>query len=147
MGLTVVGLLAAHHGLRVELRPNAPRGVIAEVIVPTALLREAVTTMPIPRPRERIPAITGAPSVWPPLQDRTEELPIYTAVLSQAPPAVPALPKRPPQGNRFPDHRLLPEWLPDRDPRHVAATLSAYARGVSESRAQLGLSTPADQER
>lgn len=147
MGLTVVGLLAAHHGLRVELRPNAPRGVIAEVIVPTALLREAMTTMPIPRPRERIPAITGAPSVWPPLQDRTEELPIYTAVLSQAPPAMPALPKRPPQGNRFPDHRLLPEWLPDRDPRHVAATLSAYARGVSESRAQLGLSSPADQER
>jgi len=39
MGLTVVGLLAAHYGLRVELRPNQPRGTIAEVTVPEALLR------------------------------------------------------------------------------------------------------------
>jgi hypothetical protein len=146
MGLTVVGFLAAHHGLRVELRPNAPRGLIAEVIVPTALLRAVVAEVPIPRPRPRecAAAITGPPSVWPPLTDRTEELPIYTAVLSQAPPA---LPKRPPQANQFPDQRLLAQWLPDRDPRHVAATLSAYVRGISESRAQLNGSTPTDQER
>jgi hypothetical protein len=39
MGLTVVGLLAVHYGLRVELRPNQPRGVIAEVTVPEHLLR------------------------------------------------------------------------------------------------------------
>ncbi|MEV0646672.1 sensor histidine kinase [Phytomonospora sp. NPDC050363] len=38
MGMTVVGTIATRHGITVELRDNKPKGTIAEVTVPAALL-------------------------------------------------------------------------------------------------------------
>ncbi len=73
MGLTVVGQLAAHYGIRVELRPGRPRGTLAEVTLPLDVFRVPSPPSPIPatgddqaavpRPRllERPP-----PGEWPP---------------------------------------------------------------------------------
>ena len=41
LGLHVVGLLAARHGITVELRPGAPVGLVALVMIPHAVLEQA----------------------------------------------------------------------------------------------------------
>jgi hypothetical protein len=156
MGLTVVGLLAAHHGLRVELRSNLPCGTIAEIAVPGALLRlpasqsttddarakhrarpAALAAPPVPRPRtvaDRPVAAAG---------ESTAELPVFAS-----PPGPMGmgrlevewtpngLPVRSPQAHEFPDRPTDRGFSRRRDPRHVAAALSAYARGISQGRAQ-----------
>lgn len=38
MGLTVVGFLAARHGIEIEMRPSVGGGIVVEVVVPTPLL-------------------------------------------------------------------------------------------------------------
>jgi signal transduction histidine kinase len=49
LGLHVVGSLAARHGITVELRPGAPRGLVALVALPTAVLApRAVPAPPAP---------------------------------------------------------------------------------------------------
>lgn len=44
MGLTVAGELAARHGIRVELRPGAVRGTVAEVTLPSTLFNVGAPT-------------------------------------------------------------------------------------------------------
>jgi hypothetical protein len=46
------------------------------------------------------------------------------------------LPIRAPQANAFPDRTSDRGFTRHRDPRQVAAALSAYARGISQGRAQ-----------
>jgi len=49
LGLHVVGSLAARHGITVELRPGAPRGLVALVTLPTSVLEpRAVPAPPSP---------------------------------------------------------------------------------------------------
>ncbi len=162
MGLTVVGLLASHHGMLVELRPNLPRGCIAEVVVPAALLRASVGMTPSlvevgpvdGRHRARPQAI-AAPRPRSATDNRvagesTAELPVYTSLHPSAgigPPGAGdwpdafartagGLPVRAPQAHAFPDRPVDRGWTRRRDPRQVAAALSAYARGISQGRAQ-----------
>jgi hypothetical protein len=157
MGLTVAGLLAAHHGLRVELRPNAPRGTIAEVVVPAALLRYpapiAPSTMDGAGARHRArPAalVTGLAAGARVAGDRPARAGESTAELPD--PSVSGqpgidgrsaesrtsggLPIRSPLAHAFPDRTTDRGFSRHRDPRHVAAALSAYARGINQGRAQ-----------
>jgi hypothetical protein len=142
MGLTVVGLLAAHHGLHVELRTNLPRGTIAEVVLPGPLLRragagtlpldgrhrarpQAITTSAVARPRRPI----ASPAA---LAESTQVLPVF------ATPRTPnGLPVRKPQEHAVPERRG-PDmaWRVHRDPHQVAAGIAAYARGVHRAQAQ-----------
>jgi hypothetical protein len=138
MGLTVVGLLAAHHGLRVDLRPNLPSGTIAEVTIPTALLRAPVPDVSsVDAPEALDPADTGRRAIngvrrqgTPPETD-TAELPIFASLR-----ALHGLPVRSPRPHDFPERQCGPGRLARRDPCEVAATLSAYARGIRAGRAQ-----------
>jgi hypothetical protein len=148
MGLTVVGLLAAHHGLHVELRANLPRGTIAEVVLPTPLLRFLVGQ---PRPGTEL-SMMGAPVAGAPVNDGrhrarpqaglpaprprgaaatepTAELPVLSAHTTNG------LPVREPQAHAFPT-RTRPDRgaRAHRDPRRVAEDISAYARGVDLAR-------------
>ncbi len=51
LGLHVVGSLAARYGIVVELRPGAPRGLVALVTLPTAVLEpRPVPAPPVPPP-------------------------------------------------------------------------------------------------
>jgi hypothetical protein len=52
LGLHVVGSLAARHGILVELRPGAPRGLVALVTLPTAVLEPRAVPAP-PAPQQR----------------------------------------------------------------------------------------------
>ena len=52
LGLHVVGSLAARHGIIVELRPGAPRGLVALVTLPTAVLEPRAVPAP-PAPPQR----------------------------------------------------------------------------------------------
>jgi signal transduction histidine kinase len=146
MGLTVVGLLAAHHGLRVELRPNPPRGAIAEITVPAFLLRDP-DRGPVPgaradRARGTPPQSTvDEPTVASVARHRARPALVGTAGEAAAPAAsarstphgLPVRPARP----HIPAGRVAPlPRAPMRDPQQVAAALAAYARGVSHSRAQ-----------
>jgi signal transduction histidine kinase len=155
MGLTVVGLLAAHHGLRVELRSNLPRGTIAEIAVPGGLLR-----LPSPRStmdgvgakhRARPAALVAPPELQPRTMDdrpsvtgeSTAELPAFASLPAPVGLGQPAgewtpggLPIRSPQVHEFPDRPTDRGFSRRRDPRHIAAALSAYARGISQGRAQ-----------
>ncbi len=71
MGLVVVARLAARHGVKVELRPSAERGTIADVLLPTTVL--------VPR------ALSGrGTGGTPPI---TRESPIVSAPPAQQPPA------------------------------------------------------------
>lgn len=79
MGLTVVGRLAAKHGVRVSLEQRATHGTVATVALPARLLCEtsatswtpAVTTAPSPAPMAvaspRTPAGAPAGAGWAPL--------------------------------------------------------------------------------
>jgi hypothetical protein len=140
MGLTVVGLLAAHHGLRVDLRPNLPRGTIAEVTIPATLLRTPAAGVsyvdppsapgpPVPRHR----AINGAtvPRQAPPADTDTAELSAFASMRTPH-----GLPVRSPRAHEFPDRTAGNGRLAPRDPRQVAAALSAYARGIRAARAE-----------
>jgi hypothetical protein len=138
MGLTVVGLLAAHHGLRVDLRPNLPSGTIAEVIIPTALLRAPVpdvSAVDAPQapdaPGTKRRAINGVPRQGMPPETDTAELPIFASLR-----ALQGLPVRSPRTHELPERQGGPGRLAQRDPCQVAATLSAYARGIRAGRAQ-----------
>jgi hypothetical protein len=46
------------------------------------------------------------------------------------------LPVRPPNAHAFPELAAERGWTRRRDPQHVAAALSAYARGISQARVQ-----------
>ncbi|MCC3764847.1 hypothetical protein K3N28_17455 [Glycomyces sp. TRM65418] len=98
MGLTVVGFLAARHGIEVELRPSIGGGVVAEVAVPGSLLsftpppkaervpeRPAAIASPQPPPQPR-PAPVPEPR-------RRENAPLFNQ--SAAPPAPAPAPQRP----------------------------------------------------
>jgi hypothetical protein len=148
MGLTVVGLLAAHHGLRVELRHNQPHGVIAEVTLPAFLLRQ--TAAAAAGPGEPAGRATRSPVDEPTVAfvPRHRARPaIVGTVAESAPPSFSAattphgLPVRPARPRRLPEHVVPPQRTPPRDPLQVAAALAAYARGVSNSRANRPLWT------
>jgi hypothetical protein len=84
MGLTVVGHIAARHGIRVELRPGQDVGTIAEITVPAKMFVPAV-----PVDRAYPPAPLPAGASWPrqingsgpvgllPPVDETTVLPIF----------------------------------------------------------------------
>nr|WP_232533852.1 sensor histidine kinase [Plantactinospora sp. KBS50] len=59
MGLVVVARLAARHGVRVELRPGADRGTVADVTLPPAVL---VPRALAGRGQQQPGALAGAPS-------------------------------------------------------------------------------------
>lgn len=74
MGLTVVGVLAARHGIEIEMRPSVGGGIVVEVVVPTTMLSfvEPERTEPVsaaiasrqapvvPRPRANAPLFAQA---------------------------------------------------------------------------------------
>ncbi len=64
LGLHVVGLLAARHGIGVELRPGAPVGVIALVLLPNSIL-QSVASRGQPTAPTRSPA-AAPPTAVPP---------------------------------------------------------------------------------
>ncbi|MFJ2111297.1 nitrate- and nitrite sensing domain-containing protein [Streptomyces sp. NPDC087850] len=82
LGLRVAGLLAARHGVRVELREHQQGGVAAVVILPKALL-PAVPRPPVPsvtRPAAAVPAETvPAADDSPALASRQEVDPLVVA--------------------------------------------------------------------
>ncbi|WBB65056.1 nitrate- and nitrite sensing domain-containing protein [Micromonospora sp. WMMD812] len=60
MGLVVVARLAARHGVRVELRPGADRGTVADVTLPTSVLVPRALAGRVQQP-PALPAGAGAP--------------------------------------------------------------------------------------
>ena len=71
MGLVVVARLAARHGVKVELRSSAERGIIADVTLPTAVL--------VPRALAgRAGAPSREPSVAPAIESRQQPPPRST---------------------------------------------------------------------
>jgi anti-sigma regulatory factor (Ser/Thr protein kinase) len=156
MGLTVVGLLAAHHGLHVELRANRPRGTIAEVVLPGALLRETVPAAPpagatvpaIGLHRARPHAITGVPVPRPRAGQAAEADPLGARAAGESTEELPVLrtrhdlPVRQPRAHVFPDRRTDRGWRAHRDPRRLADGISAYARGVDRARSRSSRSEP-----
>jgi signal transduction histidine kinase len=67
MGLTVVGHIAARHGIRVELRPGQPAGTIAEVTLPASVIT-AYADPEVMAPRRAhlsAPGRTTVPAVLP----------------------------------------------------------------------------------
>jgi len=159
MGLTVAGVLATHHGWQVELRPNQPRGVIAEVSIPATVTRTAATaaiggrghaparhrarTPAMLAPRPRTPVSDGQVGAW---GAATQELPIVADLAASGRDGPWAaghrttaggLPVRQPQANRFPAaSQVLPQWVPQRDPGQVAAAVAAHLRGISRAQRQ-----------
>ncbi|MGW1057129.1 nitrate- and nitrite sensing domain-containing protein [Micromonospora rubida] len=66
MGLVVVARLASRHGVRVELRPGADRGTVADVTLPTSVLvpralsgRVQQPALPAPGPQQAGPQSSG----------------------------------------------------------------------------------------
>jgi signal transduction histidine kinase len=129
MGLVVASRLADRHGLSVELRGNSPRGVVARVEVPTAMLvqpetRSALLVEAVDPISEPIPDVLAplAPSPSLPEQlrlperpvevpaERTEPVlpvePVEPVVAEETPTtdgaALPALPTRPVASNPLP---------------------------------------------
>jgi signal transduction histidine kinase len=148
MGLTVVGLLAANHGLRVDLRPNLPVGTVAEVIIPAALLCAPVpgiSDVDAPgAPEQAVPrrgAINGVPRQPKQPDTETAELPIFA---SRRP--VRGLPVRSPRAYEFPERQEEHGRPARRDPRRVAAALSAYAQGIRAARANTDHRGPTTRE-
>ena len=88
MGLTVVGHLAARHGIRVELRPGQRIGTIAEITVPARLFRPNV-----PADRQFPPApLPAAPNG----HDRALAGSFFSDSYSQSSVRAPNLPSWPP---------------------------------------------------
>ena len=55
LGLHVVGLLAARHGISVELRPGSLQGTVALVLLPHMILEDAPAPEPlVPMPDARL---------------------------------------------------------------------------------------------
>ncbi len=90
LGLHVVGSLAARHGIAVELRPGAPRGLVSLVHLPTAVLE----------PRA-VPAPPAAPV--PPVHR-----PVYDPEFGIAPAAEPLGARR--VASRPPDEPPVEQW-------------------------------------
>lgn len=105
MGLTVVGFLAARHGIEVELRPSIGGGVVAEVAVPGSLL----TFTPPPR-TERPPAkqtiMAPPPQRIVPMPEPRQRANAPLFAQDAAPP--PAPPQRQPAPQAPPGPRALP---------------------------------------
>ena len=140
MGLTVVGRLAARHGVRVELRQGSPLGTTAEIVIPPAILRretasceplhqlvggDAATrrTVPLAAQRGAVPADAS--------QNRT---------VSAEPQPARDLPGGVPRRRALPDTRPPGGEQPDKpDPGQVAAAMAAYAKGVAGYRPSFSL--------
>ncbi|HEX2144420.1 MAG TPA: ATP-binding protein [Glycomyces sp.] len=94
MGLTVVGFLAARHGIEVELRPSIGGGVVAEVALPGDML--SFTAPPkVERPQAKPSAIASPPPAPPkpapmPAPRQRENAPLFNQ--SAAPPPAPMPP-------------------------------------------------------
>ncbi len=84
LGLHVVGLLAARHGISVLLRPGSPQGTVAMVMLPNKILEDApapepLVSMPVPEtPPDPLPLTarrTGArrPDDEPPVEEWRRE--------------------------------------------------------------------------
>ena len=82
LGLHVVGSLAARHGIRVELRPGAPGGVVALVALPTAILEPRPAAAPVVPPSHN-------PVYAPDLDDRGAAEPLGARRLVSRPPDEP----------------------------------------------------------
>ena len=65
LGLHVVGLLAARHGIAVALRPGSPRGTVAMVMLPHEILEDT------PAPEPLVPVPDTPPEVMPLTSRRT----------------------------------------------------------------------------
>ncbi|MFC0507957.1 sensor histidine kinase [Micromonospora costi] len=61
MGLVVVARLASRHGVRVELRPGADRGTVADVTLPTSVLVPRALSGRAPGQPPALPAPAGGP--------------------------------------------------------------------------------------
>jgi hypothetical protein len=88
MGLTVVGHLAARHGIRVELRPGQRIGTIAEITLPARLFRPNV-----PADRQFPPAPLPAARNG---HERALPSSLFSDVYWQSPVTAPNLPSWPP---------------------------------------------------
>jgi hypothetical protein len=84
LGLHVVGLLAARHGISVLLRPGSPQGTVAMIMLPNKILEDApapepLVSMPVPEtPPDPLPLTarrTGArrPDDEPPVEEWRRE--------------------------------------------------------------------------
>ncbi|PWU51884.1 ATPase, partial [Micromonospora globispora] len=65
MGLVVVARLAARHGVKVELRPGADRGTVADVTLPTSVLVPRALSGRGQQARALPPATTGPQPIGP----------------------------------------------------------------------------------
>ncbi|MEV5629617.1 sensor histidine kinase [Micromonospora tulbaghiae] len=93
MGLVVVARLAARHGVRVELRPGADRGTVADVTLPTSVLV----------PRALAGRAPGAPALPPATQQQSGPTPAFGALAAfgnNNPPGLPPAPHPGSSGNQ-----------------------------------------------
>lgn len=153
MGLTVVGMLAARHGIDVKLRAGAEKGVAVEVVIPGSLVdfeaspehrRLPEETATVPARREAPLFRRGGERRAPSMAD-TDVLPVIHFERRPVP-AEPVelgpdgLPRRRPMTTYGPAAPAASRSHPPatgpirRDPAAIGATYVAYARGLTGSR-------------
>jgi signal transduction histidine kinase len=136
MGLAVVGRLASRYAIRVDLRPNAEGGTVAQVTLPSGIVvlpkprtRDQVLTRPRsplavePSPASSAPVSAGG---WP-QQSVVSALGARTSAATLSDP--------------WPGSGARPDWNNTAVPVNAAAQTSAY-QTLGESAAQAGLGSP-----
>jgi signal transduction histidine kinase len=98
MGLVVVARLAARHGVKVELRPAAERGTVADVTLPTSVLVPRALSGRL-QPGAPLPPPVNQPMAQePPAPPR----PLFSAPLAlESGPPAPMVPQQPGPGRAF----------------------------------------------
>jgi len=138
LGFSVVGMLAARHGVAVTIKPSPYGGTTAIVLVPAALVQPTPQTPPAPPPRDMPELEPVSVSM---VSDETGpgELPrrIRTARRG-AEPQGSGLPRRVRQAN-LPEQlkerqEPLPEALRERSPEEARALLSSLQSGWQRGR-------------
>ncbi|MCW6004522.1 nitrate- and nitrite sensing domain-containing protein [Micromonospora sp. CPCC 205371] len=134
MGLAVVGRLASRYGIRVELRPNAEGGTVAQVTLPSGIV-----VLPKPRTRDQVLSRPRSPLAVEPSPASSAPVSAGGWPQQSAVSALGARTSAATLSDPWPGSGARPDWNSTAVP--AGAQTSAYPT-LGESAAQAGLGSP-----
>ncbi|MEH1123350.1 nitrate- and nitrite sensing domain-containing protein [Micromonospora sp. CPCC 206061] len=136
MGLAVVGRLASRYGIRVELRPNAEGGTVAQITLPSGIV-----VLPKPRTREQVLSRPRSPLAVEPSPASSAPVSAGGWPQQSVVSALGARTSAATLSDPWPGSGARPDWNDNAVPVNAAAQTSTYPT-LGESAAQAGLGSP-----